>query len=145
MNIGKKIGELRKKNNLTQEKLAEKFGVSRQTLANWENNVTLPNLEQTLLISREFKISVDYLIDNEIDVICKNSFENNVLKDLIGKMCKLTLSEECESEINLINRIVKVIEVNNDFIKIEYQKNKKKIIQLIDINLIERIKCLEEE
>ena len=45
MNIGNKISELRKKNNYTQEELAEKLNVSRQTISKWELNETSPSLE----------------------------------------------------------------------------------------------------
>lgn len=40
MNLGKKIAELRKKNNLSQEELAEKVGVARQTISKWEIGVS---------------------------------------------------------------------------------------------------------
>ena len=46
MAIGKKIVSLRKKYNFTQEKLAERIGVSRQTLSSWESDITSPDLQQ---------------------------------------------------------------------------------------------------
>lgn len=44
MTLGEKIIELRKKKKLTQEQLAEKLGIIRQTLSNWENNTTSPDI-----------------------------------------------------------------------------------------------------
>ena len=46
MEIGNKIMELRKKNNLSQEELAEKVGVARQTISKWELGETAPDLKQ---------------------------------------------------------------------------------------------------
>ena len=45
MEIGNKIQELRKKNGLSQEQLAEKIGVARQTISKWELGETYPDLE----------------------------------------------------------------------------------------------------
>lgn len=45
MTIGEKIVELRKKNNYTQEKLADNLKVSRQTISNWESDITSPDLK----------------------------------------------------------------------------------------------------
>lgn len=44
MNFGKYVKNLRKDNFLTQEEFANKLGVSRQTVSNWEQNITTPNL-----------------------------------------------------------------------------------------------------
>lgn len=143
MNIGNKIIELRKKNNLTQEKLSEKIGVARQTLASWENNITIPNLEQASILSKELKISLDELVDNKLDVVCKNNC--SILDNLVGKMCKLELDDYCFDVYVSPNILVKVLEVNNDFIKIEYKKNKEIFNKLIDINLIVSIKVVEED
>ena len=54
MEIGNKILELRKKNNLSQEKLAEQVGVARQTISKWELGETSPNLKQSKKLSEIF-------------------------------------------------------------------------------------------
>lgn len=66
MNLGKKIAELRKKNNLSQEELAEKVGVARQTISKWEIGDTTPDINQVKIISKIFNISIDELVDNEL-------------------------------------------------------------------------------
>ena len=62
MNFDKKIIEIRKINNLTQEDLAEKLNVSRQTVSNWETNKCYPDIETLVIISNKFNISLDVLI-----------------------------------------------------------------------------------
>ena len=52
MEIGNKISELRKKNNLSQEALAEKIGVTRQTISKWELGETSPDIKQATLCTR---------------------------------------------------------------------------------------------
>ena len=63
--LGTKIYELRKKNGLTQEALAEKMDITRQTVSNWENGETAPNPDQLKCLSHLFGISVDCLLENE--------------------------------------------------------------------------------
>jgi transcriptional regulator with XRE-family HTH domain len=56
MNLGNKIIELRKKNNLSQEELAEKVGVTRQTISKWELEETSPDIKQAKNLSKIFNI-----------------------------------------------------------------------------------------
>ena len=76
MDFGKKIQELRKKNNLSQEDLAEKLGVARQTISKWELGETSPDLKQSHELSKIFNISLDELTNNE-KTIKKNDISNN--------------------------------------------------------------------
>ena len=54
MKVEKKLFHLRKKNNMSQEQLAKKLGVSRQTISRWENGDANPDLEQTQKLSKIF-------------------------------------------------------------------------------------------
>ena len=65
MNVGEKLIKLRKERNISQEKLSEMIGVTRQTLSNWESNITSPNLQDTEKICKIFTISIDELVGNE--------------------------------------------------------------------------------
>ena len=62
MKIGEKIRELRKKNNLTQEKLAELLGVSFQAISKWENDLNTPDLLLIAPLTRIFHITADELL-----------------------------------------------------------------------------------
>ena len=66
MSLGKNILELRKKNGFSQEKLGEKVNVTRQTISNWELEETAPNPEQLKLLSKALNVSVDELLDNDL-------------------------------------------------------------------------------
>ena len=76
MNLGKKIAELRKKNNLSQEELADKVGVARQTISKWETGDTTPDINQVKIISKIFNISIDELVDNDINSVIVEKVSN---------------------------------------------------------------------
>lgn len=69
MNLGNKIMTLRKKNNLSQEDLAEKVGVTRQTISKWELEETTPDINQAKKLSMIFNISLDELVNNDVNSI----------------------------------------------------------------------------
>ncbi|MBV1708549.1 MAG: helix-turn-helix domain-containing protein [Erysipelothrix sp.] len=62
MNIGEKIQQLRKANNLSQEQLAVQLEVSRQAVSKWELNESTPDTDKIIQISRIFSVSTDYLL-----------------------------------------------------------------------------------
>lgn len=61
-NIGLKIKQKRKEYNLTQEEVADKLGVSRQTVSKWENDRSLPDIHSMLLFCEMFDTSLDELL-----------------------------------------------------------------------------------
>lgn len=62
MTIGEKLQKLRKARGLTQEELAAKVGVSRQSLSKWESDGALPDTANILLLADLFGVSTDYLL-----------------------------------------------------------------------------------
>ena len=66
MALGQNILELRKKSGLSQEQLGEKVDVTRQTISNWELEETTPNPEQLKALSKALNVSVDDLVDNDL-------------------------------------------------------------------------------
>lgn len=90
MTLGKKILDLRKKKGLSQEELGERVDVTRQTISNWELDITQPNVEQLKLLSKEFNISIDELLDNDIqNVLVKKVSNTEELAGLILKFIKI--------------------------------------------------------
>lgn len=65
MTFSEKLKSMRKQSGMSQEKLAEKIGVSRQAITKWENNTGIPDVENILAISSLFNVSVDELLSNE--------------------------------------------------------------------------------
>jgi transcriptional regulator with XRE-family HTH domain len=62
MSLGENLLKLRKKSGFSQEEVAEKLGVSRQTVSKWETDQTVPELIKAKLLSQLYNVSYDYLI-----------------------------------------------------------------------------------
>lgn len=62
MDFGSQIKKIRTNGKLTQEQLAQKLNVSRQTISSWENNRNLPDLQMVVQIAQTFNLSLDQLI-----------------------------------------------------------------------------------
>ena len=89
MDIGNKILELRKKANLSQEQLAEKLNVTRQTISKWELNETSPDIKQAKELSKIFKVSLDELTNNDIsDLVMEKVSNTEKLAGLLLRVLK---------------------------------------------------------
>lgn len=65
MTIGNNLKEKRLEHHLTQEQLAEKIYVSRQTISGWENDKNQPDLENLIMLSELYKTTLDELLKGE--------------------------------------------------------------------------------
>ena len=81
MEFGKQIKKLRQEAQLSQEELAERIYVSRQTISNWENDKSYPDVNSLVLLSETFQISLDKLIKGDIEVM-----KDVIQKEEIEKM-----------------------------------------------------------
>lgn len=68
MNLGNSLFHARKKSGLSQEAVAEKLGVSRQTISKWEANETLPDIRQSKIMAKLYHTSLDELIAFDPDI-----------------------------------------------------------------------------
>lgn len=69
MNLGNNLFKARKRAGKSQEAVAEKLGVSRQTISKWETGETIPDIYQTKRLSELYGLSLDELVDIEPDQI----------------------------------------------------------------------------
>ena len=67
MTMGERIQSLRTGCGLSQEQLAGLVGVSRQAVSKWERNEAMPEVEKLVRISRQFGVSTDYLLLEELE------------------------------------------------------------------------------
>lgn len=67
MSLGTSLAQARRKAGLTQEAVAEKLGVSRQTISKWELNETLPDIRQSKRLAMLYRVTLDALIDFDIE------------------------------------------------------------------------------
>jgi transcriptional regulator with XRE-family HTH domain len=81
--IGQNIASLRKKNNITQEALAEICGVSPQAVSKWENDVSCPDVALLKTIARAFGVSVDELLDDGEGPVTRISENTDTTKKIL--------------------------------------------------------------
>lgn len=80
MQLGQTIQNIRKENNLTQQQFAELFHVTRQTVSNWENEKSYPDLLTLVAISDNFNISLDKMLKEDIKMAEKLNKDINWAK-----------------------------------------------------------------
>lgn len=102
MNFSEKVQKLRKDKNISQEDLAEIMNVSRQAVSKWESGQSMPDIYKLVEISNYFKVSIDYLLKDENEVLQKSALEikevssnNNLLKPRTKRIVMGSLSGIC--------------------------------------------------
>lgn len=91
MDIGHKLKAARLKEGLTQDALAEKLGVSRQTISNWENSRSYPDIISIISLSDLYSISLDELLKEDHKMIEHLDHDTDVVKSRL-KLSKLVLT-----------------------------------------------------
>ena len=100
MSFGENLQTIRKKNQLSQESLAEMLGVSRQAVSKWELGEGYPEVDKLLLLSNKLNISLDSLLRNENPTpISENSKPSEIriispLEGVIINAAKVTRSQQ---------------------------------------------------
>lgn len=92
MKLSEKLQKIRKENNITQEGLADKLNVSRQAVSKWESGSAYPDTEKLIQISKIFNVSLDELINDNIDRNNNNSSQKisfmEILNDILEFISK---------------------------------------------------------
>lgn len=118
--IGNRIMELRKNNNFSQEELAEKIGVVRQTISKWELGETFPDIKQAKELSKIFNVSLDELVDNEKNILIEKISNTEKLAGIILKMMRVFV-------VGLIIFVVLML-----FVFVIFRLNHKPMDELVD-------------
>lgn len=80
MELGKQIKKYRQEKKLSQEELADRIYVSRQTISNWENDKSYPDVNSLVLLSEVFQVSLDILIKGDIETMREEIKKEEVTK-----------------------------------------------------------------
>ena len=90
MQLGNSLASARKKSGFSQEEVAERLGVSRQTISKWESSETLPDIRQSKQLAVLYHLTLDALIDFDLD--------QQEIEEAIDR-----ISEEKQQRINWTN------------------------------------------
>lgn len=77
MNLGAQIKKYRVEFSLSQDELAEKLFVTRQSISNWENDKTYPDIKSLVLMSEVFSVSLDELVKGDMEIMKKEISEQD--------------------------------------------------------------------
>ena len=96
MNLSHNLKKIRKEHNLSQEQLAEKLGVSRQSVSKWESNQAYPEMDKVLQLCKMFNLNIDDLLNQDINEV------NN------SKKAKNNINKFIDDFLNYINKTINV-------------------------------------
>lgn len=106
MKLSEKIIELRKANGMTQEELASKCSVSRQSISKWEADIALPETEKLLILGEIFRVSMDVLLKDELilsEVKEVHSCGNNAIQGKKQEVYEGVLIKESVTDDTIID------------------------------------------
>lgn len=104
MILADKIINERKKNGWSQEELAEKLSVSRQSVSKWEGAQSIPDISKILQMAQIFDVSTDYLLKDEIEVI-EDRNEIASIEDSVPPRRRVSM-EEANAYIEVEKRVI---------------------------------------
>jgi len=115
MNLSDNLKKIRKDNNLSQEQLAEKLGVSRQSVSKWESGLAYPEMDKVLQICQLFNLNVDELLNQNIKEVKET------------KESKATVNKFIDDFLNFITKVIDM------FSSMEFKEKIKCLIEQIII------------
>ena len=82
--LSENLKKIRKDNNLSQEQLAEKLGVSRQSVSKWENGEAYPEMDKVLQLCKMFNLNIDELLNQDIKEVNENKQRKIYVDKYVG-------------------------------------------------------------
>ena len=125
--LGERLVELRKKHGYSQQEIADRLSVTRQTISNWECGQGAPALDKAAELAAIYQISLDELA-GLADEREAPGVDLHILKKLEGRRCQLEFTEENTIDAvmdGLLNNAnVRILEVGERRVRIEYERRK---------------------
>ncbi|RRG10886.1 MAG: helix-turn-helix domain-containing protein [Lactobacillus sp.] len=89
--ISEQLRQLRQQRQWNQDTVAERLHVSRQTISNWENDRSLPDLQSLLLLADLYHITLDDLVRGELNMVEFKRTKRRLLGDTLGTVLALSV------------------------------------------------------
>lgn len=143
MSMGSKLAAARRSNNLTQEQLAEKLGVSRQAVSRWEADAAYPETDKIIRMAALFGVSCDYLLGLSEEESGRAgavppSPVTRLLKELVGKRVLLSYYEE-DGYVPCDYAVILDFDggwANVDFVKEKKDRHESRLIPLSSVRMV---------
>ena len=125
--LAERLVELRKKQGYSQQEIADRLSVTRQTISNWECGQGAPALDKAAELAVIYQISLDELAGLADEREAPGA-DRHILKKLEGRRCQLEFAEENTMDAVmdglLDNANVRILEVGDRWVRIEYERTK---------------------
>lgn len=125
--LAERLVELRKKQGYSQQEIADRLSVTRQTISNWECGQGAPALDKAAELAAIYQISLDELAGLADEREAPEA-DLHILKKLEGRRCQLEFTEENTMDAVmdglLDNANVRILEVGDRWVRIEYERKK---------------------
>lgn len=148
MSLGNKLAEARKKQNLTQEQLAERLGVTRQAVSRWESDAAYPETDKIVRMAQILEVSCDYLLQDSVNETGKPAVSpvTRLLKQAQGKRVRLTFYED--DGMPIVHDWCVIQDFDGTWANVEVVVNRKKPqrneVRLIPLSSISTITFLKD-
>ena len=140
-----KIVELVNKHHIeTQEELAERLNLSRQTILRWEKNQVFPDISNLKAVAQVLDVSFDYLLGE--DKLEKPPVTEMNLQDiLVGKKVQLVIYEELlDDYLAIYDKVCLVLDMEEDMVQVQFTEKKELRMKIIPLSAIQSFTLLNE-
>ena len=147
MSMGARLAQVRRSQNLTQEQLAEKLGVTRQAVSRWESDTAYPETDKIIRMAALFGVSCDYLLGVSGEpapaVDKPPSPVTRLLRETAGKKVLLAFYEEDDF---VFCDYARILDFDGGWANVEFVREKKgqRETRLIPLSSIRSVTILPE-
>lgn len=144
MTFGDQLSKARKEKEFTQEELAEKLNLSRQTILRWEKNQVFPDISNLKAVAQVLDVSFDYLLGE--DKTNKVPSSKLSLTDvLVGKEVRLIIYEESlDNYLAIYDKKCLVLDIEEDMVQVQYTDNNELQMKIIPLSVIQSFTLVNE-
>lgn len=144
MTFGDQLSKARKEKEFTQEELAEKLNLSRQTILRWEKNQVFPDISNLKAVAQVLDVSFDYLLGE--DKTNKVPSSKLSLTDvLVGKEVRLIIYEESlDNYLAIYHNNCLVLDIAEDMVQVQYTDKNELQMKIIPLSVIQSFTLVNE-
>ena len=144
MTFGDQLSKARKNKDLTQEELAERLNLSRQTILRWEKNQVFPDISNLKGVAQVLDISFDYLLGEDKPEKPPVT-EMNLQDILVGKKVQLVIYEELlDDYLAIFDKVCLVLDMEEDMVQVQFTEKKELRMKIIPLSAIQSFTLLNE-
>lgn len=144
MTFGDQLSKARKNKDLTQEELAERLNLSRQTILRWEKNQVFPDISNLKAVAQVLDVSFDYLLGEDKPEKPPVT-EMNLQDILVGKKVQLVIYEELlDDYLAIFDKVCLVLDMEEDMVQVQFTEKKELRMKIIPLSAIQSFTLLNE-